>query len=81
MDARDAGASILPPSLPIDRVRLGTSKTSPAFLKRATIGTCLLPRLKAAKLTFPMSLGPDGGLPLGQVEQDEAPLCLLRMPY
>ena len=30
--------------LPINRVRLGTSKTSPAFLKRATIGTCLLPR-------------------------------------
>jgi hypothetical protein len=50
------------------RTGRGTSKTSPAFLKRATIGTCLLPRLKAAKLTFPMSLGPDGGLPRGPVE-------------
>ena len=60
---------------------LGTSKTSPAFLKRATIGTCLLPRPRP-----PSSLSHEFGTrwrPPARAgrEQEEAPLCLLRMPY
>jgi hypothetical protein len=47
----------------------GTFRHSPAFLKRATIGTCLLQAPPKARQTrSPRVWNPDGGLPLGPVE-------------